>query len=55
MGRKRKLPECCQDCSDCQYIGEGDYACMKEEPKVVLTGFGMPTDDFLWCRKEKKL
>lgn len=39
----------CQNCDECVYIGEGDYACMKEEPKIVLTEHVIPTDDFGWC------
>ena len=52
--KNRKRPLSCQNCDECQYIGEGDYACMKDMPKVVLTEFGTPTEDYMWCRKEKK-
>lgn len=54
MGKKnRKRHFSCQNCDECQYIGEGDYACMKDVPKVVLTEFGTQTEDYMWCRKEK--
>ena len=39
----------CQECDECTYIGEGDYACMKEEPKIILTEHVIPTNDFGWC------
>lgn len=49
--RKRHLSR--QNCDECQYIGEGDYACMKDVPKIVFIEFGTPTEDYMWCRKEK--
>lgn len=51
--KNRKHSSSCQNCDECQYIGEGDYACMKDVPKIVLTEFGIPTGDYMWCRKEK--
>jgi hypothetical protein len=39
----------CQECDECLYFGEGDYACTLEEPKIVLTEHSVPTDDFGWC------
>lgn len=42
----------CRNCSECEYIGDGDYFCMKDVPIVVLTEVGEPTDDYMWCRKE---
>lgn len=26
----------CEDCDECVYICEGDFACMKEEPRIIL-------------------
>ena len=51
--KSRKYHALCQECDGLQYIGEGDYCCMKDAPKVVLTEFRIPTDDYMWCRKEK--
>lgn len=47
-----KQPLRCENCFDCEYIGDGDYTCMKDVPTVVLTEFNEPTDDYMWCRKE---
>ena len=43
----------CHNCLECEYIGDGDYACMKSVPVVVLTEHGTPTDDYMWCKKGK--
>ena len=51
--KNRKRPSSCQNCDECQYIGEGNYACMKDVPKVMLTEFGVHTDDYMWCRSLK--
>lgn len=42
----------CEDCEECVYICEGDYACMKEPPKIVITEFNIPTELYMWCEKE---
>lgn len=43
----------CESCQECLYIGDGDYACMKDAPKIVLTDFNVITDDYGWCRREE--
>lgn len=45
-------PKNCIDCDECQYVGEGDYACMLSEPRIVIENFCYPTDDHGWCRRE---
>lgn len=45
--------ETCNNCDECVYIGEGDYACIKEgEPKIVIVGFSTPTKDHGWCKNK---
>lgn len=52
--RGEKKPVQCEDCLECVYVGEGEYACAREDPsRTVLEGFGFPADGYLWCRKKK--
>lgn len=43
----------CEDCDECKYIGEGDYVCIKDEPKIVITEFIIATDDYGQCGNKK--
>lgn len=48
---------CCEQCSGCVYIGEGDFMCGKfsfNELVLVLTNYSRPTDDYLKCKKNDK-
>ena len=44
----------CENCDECVYIGEGDFACMKSIPKIILTDFSEPTSDYKWCKKRRR-
>ncbi|CUU47307.1 hypothetical protein [Clostridium beijerinckii] len=44
----------CEDCDECTYIGEGDYVCIKDEPKIVITEFIIATDDYGQCGNKNK-
>lgn len=35
-------------CDECQYIGEGDFVCMKGDPVLVIDEW-VPTDQYLRC------
>ena len=41
----------CDQCVNCQYIGEGDFICTLEEPVLVMEDF-CPTDEFMYCGEE---
>ena len=43
----------CFNCENCTYIGEGAYACMAEEPIIIIEEHNIPTDDFMWCDGEE--
>lgn len=58
-GKKRNkenwTPHChkiCQNCGNACYIGEGDTACMAEEPRIVLDDWNT-TSDYMWCLGDK--
>ena len=41
----------CEQCDECQYIGEGDFVCMKYQfPSLVKTDW-LPTDFYNNCKK----
>lgn len=42
----------CENCDECVYICEGDYACMKDEPKIVITEFNIPTEEYGQCNEK---
>ncbi|OOM75122.1 hypothetical protein CLPUN_35590 [Clostridium puniceum] len=45
----------CENCDECVYIGEGDYACIKnDKPKIVIEAFIIATDDYGQCGKKNK-
>lgn len=44
----------CEDCDECVYICEGDFVCLKGEPKIILVDFSTQTDDYGWCMSEQK-
>lgn len=52
--RTAEKPVQCEDCRECIYMGEGEYACAREEPpRTVLEGFGIPAEGYFWCRGRK--
>lgn len=41
----------CEQCDECQYIGEGDFACMKYNYPVLVKTDWTPTDYYNSCKK----
>lgn len=55
--RKKRRIVRCEDCDECQYIGEGDRCCMDTRygnPAIVLENYSQPTDDYMRCERQKK-
>ena len=49
---------CCENCSECVYICEGDFICTDdnfENPEIVLTDFSVPTDEYMRCKNKEKI
>lgn len=44
----------CYQCGECEYIGEGTFACMLCIPPVIVMENYIPTDDFGNCEKAIK-
>lgn len=44
----------CEVCSECEYIGEGTFVCMKCMPPLVVMEDYTPTDDFGNCPKAEQ-
>ena len=40
----------CNNCDECQYLGEGCFVCMAKMPPVIGKDDYMPIDDFLKCK-----
>lgn len=47
--RKNKITKNCHNCSECLYLGEGDYACMSAMPPVTVIEDWSPTEKYLYC------
>lgn len=41
----------CEYCNECEYIGEGDFACMKYQHPVLVKTDWEPTDYYNDCKK----
>lgn len=55
MSKKRRArPRCpernCSDCAHCEYIGEGDFACMLKTPPELVKIDWMPTPSYNHCQ-----
>lgn len=49
MTKKDKEPvKICATCSNCQYIGEGDFICTIDEPVIVMEDF-CPNENHIYC------
>lgn len=48
-----QLIEKCTHCTDCIYLGEGDFLCRRNR-KIILTDFTMPTKAFGNCKRLKE-
>ena len=51
MKKKKKQPPVrdCSNCGNCEYVGEGAYACMEGPEPVIVMEEHQPTDAFLFC------
>lgn len=53
MAKKKSKKACCECCSNCIPIGEGDHICDENhKPRLVISAY-MPTEDYLHCRGHK--
>jgi len=52
MGKKYRNN--CEDCYDCEYLGEGDFACMKYNHPVIVKEDWGPTDYYSNCKMCEK-
>lgn len=51
MGKKYRYLNNCEICNECEYIGEGDFACMRYDfPALVKTDWE-PTEYYSNCKK----
>lgn len=50
---KNKRCKDCQTCSELEYIGEGDSACMCKMPPVLVIEDWMPNENFFYCGGKK--
>lgn len=41
----------CDYCDECQYLGEGDFACMKYKNPVIVKTEWSPTEYYNNCKK----
>lgn len=39
-----------EECDECVYLGEGDFACSKKDYVLVVEGF-VPTENCLCCKR----
>ena len=46
--KKKNKPKMCDQCSNCTYIGEGDFVCILEEPVLVMEDF-CPNENYMYC------
>ena len=44
----------CKRCSECVYVGEGDFVCMLNMPPIIVIENFVPTNDFGDCEKPKE-
>lgn len=44
-----KTPKMCENCVNCQYIGEGDFICDLDSPPCLVMSDFCPTEDFMYC------
>lgn len=50
--KKCKATTTCDNCANCLYIGEGDYACMAgDEPTIVMEEH-IPNENYCRCDGE---
>ncbi|MDO4307231.1 MAG: hypothetical protein Q4C77_10370 [Eubacteriales bacterium] len=53
MSKKKSKKACCEYCSNCIPIEEGDHVCYEGDmPKVVLSDYA-PAEDYLHCNGHK--
>lgn len=44
----------CEQCDECQYIGEGDFACIQYDFPAIVKEDWTPTEYYNNCNKCKK-
>lgn len=49
-GNSKKEKDCFE-CEECLYIGDGDFACMKDIPVIVMEEY-FPTEEFNYCSRK---
>ena len=48
MKKDKEPVKICATCSNCQYIGEGDFICTVDEPIIVMEDF-CPNENHICC------
>lgn len=47
---KAQLEKTCSNCGNCQYIGDGDYACIASETEpVIVMEEHTPNENYCYC------
>ena len=54
MAKKEKYLNNCEECDECEYIGEGDFACMKYNHPVIVKEEWYPTEFYDNCKRCKE-
>ena len=47
-------PKECDKCIECQYIGDGDFICDKNEEPMIVKSKWLPTENYNNCKKAEK-
>ena len=50
MAKEIKKVNNCDECVECQYIGDGDFACVKNEEPVLIKSKWLPTQYYNNCK-----
>lgn len=53
MSKKKSKKACCECCSNCIPIGEGDHVCDSENKSKMVIRDYTSTEDYLHCRGRK--
>ena len=47
-------PKECDKCIECQYIGDGDFICDKNEEPMIVKSKWLPTENYNNCKEDEK-
>lgn len=47
----KKRKKCCEECTSCVYLEQGDHICTYGEPVLIIEDF-FPTDEYYYCNGE---